>query len=165
MSTPNNPGTLQSDPQLDESIRISHLEPMRGDEKKLGFPSFGHWAEVPGSRVPSAAESLPPGNRPCCRRRRHRIGWRVLPRAPLRPAAGDPLPAALCQSPLRPNASTLGTGVIDMRYENPLYLAEELAAKLDHIADGRIAIGVSRGAPEVASVAGRHLATTLQKVM
>lgn len=54
MSTPTNPGT----PQLDESIRISHLEPMHGDEKKLGFLSFGHWAEVPGSRVPSAAESL-----------------------------------------------------------------------------------------------------------
>ena len=58
MSTPNNPGIPQSDPQLDESIRISHLEPKRGDEKKLGFLSFGHWAEVPGSRVPSAAESL-----------------------------------------------------------------------------------------------------------
>ena len=51
----NNPGTPQLDPQLDESIRISHLEPKRGDEKKLGFLSFGHWAEVPGSRVPSAA--------------------------------------------------------------------------------------------------------------
>ena len=56
MSTPTNPGT----PQLDESIRISHLEPMHGDEKKLGFLSFGHWAEVPGSRVP------PPQN-PCTR--------------------------------------------------------------------------------------------------
>ena len=56
--TMNNPGTPQLDPQLDESIRISHLEPKRGDEKKLGFLSFGHWAEVPGSRVPSAAESL-----------------------------------------------------------------------------------------------------------
>ena len=32
----------------------------------------------------------------------------------------------------------VGTGVIDMRYENPLYLAEEAAA-LDLIADGRVA--------------------------
>ena len=48
----NNPGTPQLDPQLDESIRISHLEPKRGDEKKLGFLSFGHWAEVPGSVYP-----------------------------------------------------------------------------------------------------------------
>ncbi len=43
----------------------------------------------------------------------------------------------------------VGTGVIDMRYENPLYLAEEAAA-LDQIADGRVALGVSRGSPEPA---------------
>ncbi|HEY9365111.1 MAG TPA: LLM class flavin-dependent oxidoreductase [Agromyces sp.] len=41
----------------------------------------------------------------------------------------------------------MGTGVIDMRYENPLYLAEEAAA-LDLISDGRLALGVSRGSPE-----------------
>ena len=43
----------------------------------------------------------------------------------------------------------VGTGVIDMRYENPLQLAEEAAA-LDLIADGRVALGVSRGSPEPA---------------
>ncbi len=43
----------------------------------------------------------------------------------------------------------VGTGVIDMRYENPLYLAEESAA-LDLLSDGRVAIGVSRGSPEPA---------------
>lgn len=43
----------------------------------------------------------------------------------------------------------VGTGVIDMRYENPLYLAEEAAA-LDLLADGRTALGVSRGSPEPA---------------
>ena len=51
---------LNSTPQLDESIRISHLEPMRGDEKKLGFLSFGHWAEVP-------APAYPPPRNPCTR--------------------------------------------------------------------------------------------------
>lgn len=43
----------------------------------------------------------------------------------------------------------VGTGVIDMRYENPLYLAEEAAA-LDQLADGRVALGISRGSPEPA---------------
>lgn len=43
----------------------------------------------------------------------------------------------------------VGTGVIDMRYENPLYLAEEAAA-LNLLADGRMALGVSRGSPEPA---------------
>jgi alkanesulfonate monooxygenase SsuD/methylene tetrahydromethanopterin reductase-like flavin-dependent oxidoreductase (luciferase family) len=41
----------------------------------------------------------------------------------------------------------VGTGVIDMRYENPLHLAEEAAA-LDLISGGRLALGVSRGSPE-----------------
>ncbi|NJC57333.1 alkanesulfonate monooxygenase SsuD/methylene tetrahydromethanopterin reductase-like flavin-dependent oxidoreductase (luciferase family) [Brevibacterium marinum] len=36
-----------------------------------------------------------------------------------------------------------------MRYENPLYLAEE-AATLDLIADERVVLGVSRGSPEPA---------------
>lgn len=47
------------------------------------------------------------------------------------------------------NHSEVGTGVIDMRHENPLHLAEE-AASLYHISGGRVALGVSRGAPEVA---------------
>jgi len=41
----------------------------------------------------------------------------------------------------------LGTGVIDMRYENPLYMAEE-AASTDLISGGRLQLGVSRGSPE-----------------
>jgi alkanesulfonate monooxygenase SsuD/methylene tetrahydromethanopterin reductase-like flavin-dependent oxidoreductase (luciferase family) len=41
----------------------------------------------------------------------------------------------------------VGTGVIDMRYENPLYLAEE-AASVDLLSGGRLALGVSRGSPE-----------------
>src|SRR5881398_2486317 len=43
----------------------------------------------------------------------------------------------------------IGTGVIDMRYENPLYMAEEAAAT-DLLSDGRLQLGVSRGSPETA---------------
>ncbi len=43
----------------------------------------------------------------------------------------------------------IGTGVIDMRYENPLYMAEEAAAT-DLISGGRLQLGVSRGSPETA---------------
>ena len=42
-----------------------------------------------------------------------------------------------------------------MRYENPLHLAEELAA-LDLLSDQRIAIGISRGSPNRPSAAGRR---------
>jgi alkanesulfonate monooxygenase SsuD/methylene tetrahydromethanopterin reductase-like flavin-dependent oxidoreductase (luciferase family) len=43
----------------------------------------------------------------------------------------------------------IGTGVIDMRYENPLYMAEDAAAA-DLLADGRLQLGISRGSPEPA---------------
>ncbi len=43
----------------------------------------------------------------------------------------------------------IGTAVIDMRYENPLYMAEEAEAA-DLIAGGRLQLGLSRGSPEPA---------------
>ena len=59
-------------------------------------------------------------------------------------ASPMPLLAAIAA---RTSRIEVGTGVIDMRYENPLYLAEEAAA-VDLISDGRLALGVSRGSPE-----------------
>ena len=41
----------------------------------------------------------------------------------------------------------IGTGVIDMRYENPFYMAED-AGSADLIAGGRLQLGISRGSPE-----------------
>lgn len=139
MSTPT-ASNSQSTPQLDESIRISHLEPMRGNEKKLGFLSFGHWAEVPGSRVPSAAESLHQaidlavgaediGLDGAFFRVHHFDQQQATP---------YPLLSAIAAKTER---IELGTGVIDMRYENPLYMAE-LAVMADLIAAGRLQLGV-----------------------
>lgn len=62
--------------------------------------------------------------------------------------AASPMPL-LSAIAARTTRIEVGTGVIDLRYENPLYLAEEAAA-LDYIADGRVALGVSRGSPEEA---------------
>ncbi|WGW10592.1 LLM class flavin-dependent oxidoreductase [Saxibacter everestensis] len=62
--------------------------------------------------------------------------------------AASPIPL-LSAIAARTQRIEVGTGVIDMRYENPLQLAEETAA-LDLIADGRVALGVSRGSPEAA---------------
>src|SRR5205807_7209343 len=50
---------------------------------------------------------------------------------------------------VRTNRIEIGTGVIDMRYENPLYMAETAAAA-DLLVDGRLQLGVSRGSPEPA---------------
>src|SRR6185295_9026499 len=41
----------------------------------------------------------------------------------------------------------IGTGVIDMRYENPLYMAEDAGAA-DLISGSRLQLGISRGSPE-----------------
>ena len=50
---------------------------------------------------------------------------------------------------VRTSRIEIGTGVIDMRYENPLYMAED-AAVADLLAGGRLQLGVSRGSPEPA---------------
>ncbi|MET0715406.1 MAG: LLM class flavin-dependent oxidoreductase, partial [Mycetocola sp.] len=61
-------------------------------------------------------------------------------------ASPFPLLAAIAA---RTSRIEIGTGVIDMRYENPLYMAEEAAAT-DLISGGRLQLGVSRGSPETA---------------
>jgi alkanesulfonate monooxygenase SsuD/methylene tetrahydromethanopterin reductase-like flavin-dependent oxidoreductase (luciferase family) len=48
-----------------------------------------------------------------------------------------------------------GTAVIDMRYENPLYMAEDAGAA-DIIAGGRLQLGISRGSPEQVIEGWRH---------
>jgi alkanesulfonate monooxygenase SsuD/methylene tetrahydromethanopterin reductase-like flavin-dependent oxidoreductase (luciferase family) len=45
------------------------------------------------------------------------------------------------------NRIEIGTAVIDMRYENPLYMFEDAGAA-DLISRGRLQLGVSRGSPE-----------------
>ncbi|VDR28445.1 Alkanal monooxygenase alpha chain [Raoultella terrigena] len=49
----------------------------------------------------------------------------------------------------------IGTGVIDMRYENPLYMAEDAGAA-DLISGGRLQLGISRGSPEQVIDGWRH---------
>jgi alkanesulfonate monooxygenase SsuD/methylene tetrahydromethanopterin reductase-like flavin-dependent oxidoreductase (luciferase family) len=47
----------------------------------------------------------------------------------------------------RTSTIEIGTAVIDMRYENPLYMAED-AGSADLISGGRLQLGISRGSPE-----------------
>jgi alkanesulfonate monooxygenase SsuD/methylene tetrahydromethanopterin reductase-like flavin-dependent oxidoreductase (luciferase family) len=114
--------------------------------KRIGFLSFGHWQPARGSQTRSAADAL-------------------LQTIDLAQAAEDigldgafvrvhhferqlaspfPLLAAIAA---RTRRIEVGTAVIDMRYENPLYLAEEAAAA-DLISGGRLQLGISRGSPE-----------------
>lgn len=114
--------------------------------KSFGFLSFGHYAL--GNNKPNATDMAKIHLE--LAKNADKIGvnnasFRVhhfVPQA----SAPMPLLGAIAGSTKH---IEVGTGVIDMRYENPLYLAEEIAS-LDHIAEGRIALGVSRGAPEAA---------------
>lgn len=49
----------------------------------------------------------------------------------------------------------IGTGVIDMRYENPYYMAEDAGAA-DLITGSRLQLGISRGSPEQVMEGWRH---------
>ncbi|MGC5628237.1 LLM class flavin-dependent oxidoreductase [Georgenia sp. Z1344] len=116
--------------------------------KRIGFLSFGNWRDIGGSGVRTAADAHLQSIE--LAEAAEEIGidgayFRVHHFAP-QLASPFPLLAAVAA---RTSRIEMGTGVIDMRYENPLYFAEEAAAT-DLIAGGRLQLGISRGSPEPA---------------
>jgi alkanesulfonate monooxygenase SsuD/methylene tetrahydromethanopterin reductase-like flavin-dependent oxidoreductase (luciferase family) len=116
--------------------------------KKIGFLSFGHYQDVPGSVVLTAQDALLQSIELAVAA--EEVGadgafFRVHHFAP-QLASPFPLLAAIAA---RTSRIEIGTGVIDLRYENPLYMAEEAAA-VDLISTGRLQLGISRGSPEPA---------------
>src|SRR5436305_10580682 len=122
--------------------------------KKLGFLSFGHWTDAHGSQVRSAADSLLQSIDLAVAAealgldgayfRVHHFARQLSSPFPLLAAVGA-----------RTRTIEIGTAVIDMRYENPLYMAEDAGAA-DLIADGRLQLGISRGSPEQVIDGFRH---------
>ncbi|WP_347111246.1 LLM class flavin-dependent oxidoreductase [Paenarthrobacter sp. S56] len=116
--------------------------------KRIGFLSFGHWARVPGSLVPTAGEALRQGIELAVAAEELGIDGAFFRVHHFARQQASPFPL-LSAIAARTSRIEMGTGVIDMRYENPLYMAEEAAAT-DLISDGRLQLGVSRGSPEPA---------------
>ncbi|MGJ0202711.1 LLM class flavin-dependent oxidoreductase [Leucobacter sp. gxy201] len=116
--------------------------------KAFGFLSFGHYGPVPGSRVRTAGDMLKQTIELAEGADEIGVNGAFVRVHHFARQAASPIPL-LTAIAARTKRIEVGTGVIDMRYENPLYLAEELAA-LDLISDQRIAIGISRGSPETA---------------
>lgn len=116
--------------------------------KTFGFLSFGHYGPVPGSRTPTAKESLQQAVELAVMADERGIDGAYFRVHHFARQGASPIPL-LSAVAARTRRIEVGTGVIDMRYENPLYLAEEAAA-LDLLADGRLALGISRGSPEPA---------------
>jgi alkanesulfonate monooxygenase SsuD/methylene tetrahydromethanopterin reductase-like flavin-dependent oxidoreductase (luciferase family) len=114
--------------------------------KKIGFLSFGHWTPSPQSQTRSASDALLQSidlavaaeeiGADGAYFRVHHFARQLSSPFPLLAAIGA-----------RTSRIEIGTGVIDMRYENPLYMAEDAGAA-DLIAGGRLQLGISRGSPE-----------------
>jgi alkanesulfonate monooxygenase SsuD/methylene tetrahydromethanopterin reductase-like flavin-dependent oxidoreductase (luciferase family) len=114
--------------------------------KKIGFLSFGHWTPSPHSHVKTASDALLQSIELAVAAeeigadgayfRVHHFARQLASPFPLLAAIGA-----------RTSKIEIGTAVIDMRYENPLYMAEDAGAA-DLIAGGRLQLGISRGSPE-----------------
>lgn len=114
--------------------------------KKIGFLSFGHWSPGAHSQARTAKDVLQQSIELAVAAeeigvdgayfRVHHFARQLASPFPLLAAVGA-----------RTKKIEIGTGVIDMRYENPLYMAED-AGSADLISDGRLQLGLSRGSPE-----------------
>ncbi len=114
--------------------------------KKIGFLSFGHWANHPAYKARTAADTLLQSIDLAVAAeeigldgayfRVHHFAAQLASPFPLLSAIGA-----------KTSKIEIGTGVIDMRYENPLYMVEDAGAA-DLISRGRLQLGISRGSPE-----------------
>ncbi|NLG55883.1 MAG: LLM class flavin-dependent oxidoreductase [Rhodococcus sp.] len=114
--------------------------------KKIGFLSFGHWNDVPGSATRSASDALLQAIDLSVAAEEIGIDGAYFRVHHFARQYGSPFPL-LSAIAARTSRVEIGTGVIDMRYENPLYFAEDAGAA-DLISQGRLQLGVSRGSPE-----------------
>jgi alkanesulfonate monooxygenase SsuD/methylene tetrahydromethanopterin reductase-like flavin-dependent oxidoreductase (luciferase family) len=122
--------------------------------KKIGFLSFGHWTGSPQSATRSAADALLQSIDLAVEAERlgmdgayfrvHHFARQLASPFPLLAAVGA-----------KTRRIEIGTAVIDMRYENPHYMAEDAGAA-DLIAGGRLQLGISRGSPEQVIDGWRH---------
>jgi alkanesulfonate monooxygenase SsuD/methylene tetrahydromethanopterin reductase-like flavin-dependent oxidoreductase (luciferase family) len=114
--------------------------------KNIGFLSFGHWTPSSQSQTRSAADTLLQSidlavaaeelGADGAYFRVHHFARQLASPFPLLAAIGA-----------KTSRIEIGTAVIDMRYENPLYMAEDAGAA-DLISEGRLQLGLSRGSPE-----------------
>ena len=114
--------------------------------KHIGFLSFGHWTPSPQSKTRSAADALLQSIELTVAAEELGADGAYFRVHHFARQLGSPFPLlAACGA--RTKRIEIGTAVIDMRYENPLYMAED-AGSADLIAGGRLQLGISRGSPE-----------------
>jgi alkanesulfonate monooxygenase SsuD/methylene tetrahydromethanopterin reductase-like flavin-dependent oxidoreductase (luciferase family) len=116
--------------------------------ERLGFLSFGHWQDARYSATRTAADALIQSIELAVAAEELGLDGAYFRVHHFQRQAASPFPL-LSAIGARTSRIEIGTGVIDMRYENPLYMAENAAAA-DLISGGRLELGISRGSPEPA---------------
>jgi alkanesulfonate monooxygenase SsuD/methylene tetrahydromethanopterin reductase-like flavin-dependent oxidoreductase (luciferase family) len=114
--------------------------------KNIGFLSFGHWSPSRHSQVRSAADALLQSVELAVAAEEAGADGAYFRVHHFAQQLASPFPL-LAAAAARTSRIELGTAVIDMRYENPLYMAED-AGSADLISGGRLQLGISRGSPE-----------------
>jgi alkanesulfonate monooxygenase SsuD/methylene tetrahydromethanopterin reductase-like flavin-dependent oxidoreductase (luciferase family) len=114
--------------------------------KKIGFLSFGHWSNHPSYQARTAGDTLLQSIDLAVAAEELGVdgGYFRIHHFARQLASPFPLLSAIGA---KTNKIEIGTGVIDMRYENPLYMVEDAGAA-DLISGGRLQLGISRGSPE-----------------
>ena len=114
--------------------------------KKIGFLSFGHWTPSPQSATQSASDALLQSIDLAMEAERLGMDGAYFRVHHFARQLGSPFPL-LAAAGAKTQRIEIGTAVVDMRYENPHYMAEDAGAA-DLIAGGRLQLGISRGSPE-----------------
>jgi alkanesulfonate monooxygenase SsuD/methylene tetrahydromethanopterin reductase-like flavin-dependent oxidoreductase (luciferase family) len=114
--------------------------------KRIGFLSFGHWSDSPYSQVRTGSDALLQSIDLAVAAEELGADGAYFRVHHFARQLGSPFPL-LAAVGARTSRIEIGTAVIDMRYENPYYMAENAGAA-DLIAGGRLQPGISRGSPE-----------------
>ena len=126
--------------------------------KKIGFLSFGHWTPSRQSQTRTAADALLQSIELAVAAEELGADGAYFRVHHFARQLGSPFPL-LAAIGAKTSRIEIGTAVIDMRYENPLYMAEDAGAA-DLIAGGRLQLGISRGSPEQVIDGWRHFGYT-----
>ncbi|HET9026973.1 MAG TPA: LLM class flavin-dependent oxidoreductase [Trueperaceae bacterium] len=114
--------------------------------KSIGFLSFGHWTPSPHSQTRTASDALLQAIDLAVAAEELGADGAYFRVHHFARQLGSPFPL-LAAIGAKTSRIEIGTAVIDMRYENPMYMAEDAGAA-DLIAGGRLQLGISRGSPE-----------------
>ncbi|NOT24710.1 MAG: LLM class flavin-dependent oxidoreductase [Acidobacteria bacterium] len=126
--------------------------------KRIGFLSFGHWTPASGSMARTASDVLLQSIDLAVTAEALGLDGAYFRVHHFARQLGSPFPL-LAAVGARTRTIEIGTAVIDMRYENPMYMAEDAGAA-DLIAGGRLQLGISRGSPEQVIDGWRHFGHT-----